>query len=138
MDKRLPIPKPRIGQGKAGIRRKAWVVLPTQTPIQTPALKALPSLPEPVTHSQETVQREHQLPAQTPIRQPTGPTNIKQLIDPRIEHRPIPFYPDPILRLPPRPLDLKDTRKDLLDLGMDRNIDFEENSPYQEGIIPET
>ena len=34
--------------------------------------------------------------------------------------------------------DLKDTRKDLLDLDTDRNINFEENSLYQEGIISET
>ena len=32
---------------------------------------------------------------------------------------------------------MKDNRKDLLDLEMDRNIDFEENPPYQEGIISE-
>ena len=88
-----------------------------------------PSLPETVTQSQETVQTEHQLPVQTGIKQPIGP---------RIESRPIPFYPDPTLRLPTRPPDLKETRRDLLDLDMDRNIDFEENFPYQEGIISET
>ena len=87
-----------------------------------------PSLPETVTQSQETVQTEHQLPAQT---------NIKQPVDPRIENRPIPFYPDLILRPPPRLLDLKETRRYLLDLYTDRNIDFEENSPYQEDIISE-
>ena len=32
-------------------------------------------------------------------------------------------------------MDVKDNRKDLLDFDMGRNIDFEENSPYQEGII---
>ena len=59
------------------------------------------------------MQPEHQVPAQTPISQPTCPTNIKQPIGPRIEQGPIPFYPDPILRLPPRSpdiTDLKDTR----------------------------
>ena len=106
--------------------------------IQTPAPKVATSWPEPVTQSQETVQTEHQLPAQTPIRQPTGPTSIKQPIGPRIEHGPIPFYPDLILRLPPRHPDLKDTRKDLLDLDTDRNIHFEDNFPCQEGIISET
>ena len=34
-DQRLPIPKPRLGQG-----RKARVVLPAQMPIQTPAPKS--------------------------------------------------------------------------------------------------
>ena len=33
---------------------------------------------------------------------------------------------------------MKETRRDLLDLDTDRNIYFEENSPYQEGIISET
>ena len=32
---------------------------------------------------------------------------------------------------------MRNNRKDLLDLDTDRNIDFEENSPYQEGIISE-
>ena len=87
------------------------------------------------------MQPEHQLPFKTPIRQPTGPTHSKQPIGPRIEHGPILSFPDPILRLPPKPpdvTDLKDTRNDLLDLNMDRNNDFEENLPYQEGIISET
>ena len=33
---------------------------------------------------------------------------------------------------------MRETRKDLLDLDTDRNIDFEQNSPYQEGINSET
>ena len=120
-DKRLPIPKPTIGQGRAGIRRKVRVVPPTQTPIQTPAPKAATSLPEPVIKSQETVQTEPQLPAETLIRQPTSPTSIRQKMGPKIEHGPIPFYLDPILRPPPRPLDLKGTRKDLLDFVLWHN-----------------
>ena len=95
MDKRLPIPKPRIGQGRGGIRRKVKIV----PPLQTPAPKTTPSLPETVTQPQETVQIEHQLPAQTGFKQP---------VCPRIENRPIPFYPDPTLRLPPRPPNLKE------------------------------
>ena len=81
-----------------------------------------------MTQLQERVQIEYQLAAQTGIKQPIGP---------RIENRPIPFYPDPTLRPPPRPPDLKETRRDLLDLDTVRNIDFEENSPYQGGIISE-
>ena len=46
-DKRPPIPKPRIGHGRAGIRRKLRIVPPTQTPAPT----APPSLPENVTPS---------------------------------------------------------------------------------------
>ena len=32
---------------------------------------------------------------------------------------------------------VKDNRKDLQDLDMDREIEFEKNSPHQEGIISE-
>ena len=98
-------------------------------------------MPEPVIQSQESVQPEHPLSFQTPINKPTGPVHINQPIGPRIKHGPTPFFHDLILRPPPNPTDvtdLKDTRKDLVDLVMDRNIDFEENSPYQEGIISET
>ena len=79
-----------------------------------------------MTQSQDTVQTEHKSTAQTDIRQPIGP---------RIETRQIPPYPDPIFRLPPRLSDLKENRRDLSDLDTERNTDFEENSPYQEGII---
>ena len=124
-DMRNPISKPRIGPGRAGIRRKVKIV----PPLQTPAPEASQSLPETVTQLQETVQTEHKSTAQTDIRQPIGP---------RIETRQIPFYPDPIPRPPPRPPGLKENRRDLSDLDMERNIDFEENFPYQEGIISET
>ena len=121
MDMRPPISKPWIGQDRAGIRRKVRLVLP----LQTPGPKMTQSLPEIVTQSQETVQTEHKSTAQTDIRQPIGP---------RIETR---QDPDQILRLPPRLPDLKENRGDLSDSDMDINIDFEENSPYQEGINSE-
>ena len=108
-----------------GIRRKAKIVLPPQTP----APEVTQSLSETVTQSQETVQTEHKSTAQTDIRQPIGP---------KIDTRQIPFYPDLILRQPSRLPDLKENKRDLLELDTDRNIDFEENSPYQEGIISET
>ena len=57
-----PIPNPRIGQGRAGLRRKFKthqpIPLPKQTPAQpitTPVPKAVPSLPESVAQSQESV-----------------------------------------------------------------------------------
>ena len=143
----IPIPKPRTGQGRAGIRRKARVILPTLMPMQTPAMpiptpapRAVQSLPETVVQLQERSQPVHHLPAPPPLSQLTGPTCITQPIGPKIEHRPIPPFPDLYQRLPPRcpdVTDLKDTRKDLLDLDTDRNINFNENSPYQEGIILE-
>ena len=64
-----PIPKPRIGQGRAGLKRKIRVKqpmpLPKQTivqPIQTPAPKEALSLPEFVIQSQENVQPQYHIP----------------------------------------------------------------------------
>ena len=124
---------------------KSGQFFPHQTSIQmptlipTPAPRAVKSLPEPLVQSQEAVQPQHHLPAPLTINQPT-PKCITQPVGPMIEHRPISPYPDPFLRPPPRPpdeTDVKDTRNYLLGLDMDRNIDFKENSPYQEGIISE-
>ena len=72
--------------------------------------------------------------------QPVNPTCIVQPIGPKIQHRPSPPYHDPYTRPPPRPPDVTnpiDSQKDLLDKDLDRNVDIEENSPFQEGIISE-
>ena len=69
LDKRPPIPKHRIGQCRAGIRRKVRIVLI----LQTSAPKAIQSLPQTVTQSQKTVQSEHKPPVQTDLKQPIGP-----------------------------------------------------------------
>ena len=63
-----------------------------------------------------------------------------QPIGPKIQHRPSPPYHDPYARPPPRPPDVTDptdSQKDLLDNDLDRKVDIEENSPFQEGIISE-
>ena len=76
-----------------------------------------------------------------PPNQPVDPTCIVQPIGPKIQHRPSPPYHDPYSRLPPRPPDvtnLIDSQKELLDNDLDKKIDIEENSPFQEGIISET
>ena len=51
----------------------------------------------------------------------------------------IPIYPDPLMKPPPRPPDIKaqEDRKINLDLDLEIDKDFEENSLYQEGIISE-
>ena len=60
---------------------------------------------------------------------------------PKFQHRPSPSYCDSYARPPPRPPDvtnLIDSWKDLFDTDLDKNVDIEENSPFQEGIILET
>ena len=53
--------------------------------------------------------------------------------------REIPAYADPVYRLPPRPTEipLQEIPRKLTDWDTDINMDFEENSPYQEGVISE-
>ena len=68
------------------------------------------------------------------------PTHIPHQIGPKIQHRPTPSYHDPYARPPPKPpdvLDPLDNWKDLLDKDLDRKVEIEENSPFQEGIISE-
>ena len=81
------------------------------------------------------------IPILLPQYQLVDPTCIVQQIGPKIQHRPSPPYHDPYARPPPRPPDVTDpidSWKDLLDNDLDRNVDIEGNSPFQEGIISET
>ena len=50
-----------------------------------------------------------------------------------------PNYPDPVMKPPPRPPDkiTQNDRQINLDSDLEVNQDFEENSPYQEGLISE-
>ena len=143
-----PLPKPRVGQGRAGIRRKPKITPPIPKPIQIPippipkpAPRTVEPLHVPVTQLQDSIIPQHHV--QTvlqPLVQPT-PASITQPIEPTTQHRPIPPYHEPFVRPPPRSPDvtaMKDNRKDLMDFDTDRKIRFEENSPYQEGIISET
>ena len=102
-----PIPKPRIGQGRAGLKRKIRanqpMPLPTWTiaqPIQTPAPKEALSFPEPVIQPQENVQPQHHIPILLPQHQLVDPKCITQPIGPKIQHRPSPPYHDPICKTP--------------------------------------
>ena len=97
---RPPVCKPRIGQGRPCVRRRARIVLPSQ-PNQILAL-ATKSMPEVAAQPQVTAQTEHVSPAQTDFRQPLGPG---------IETRQVPFYPDLLLGPPPTLPDLKENRR---------------------------
>ena len=141
-----PIPKPRIGQGRAGLRRKVKAPLPIASPHLLPvqpitehdSRTAVP-LPEPTNQSQSHVQSQI-LPRPLSHHHPIDLTHIPQQIGPKIQHRPTPSYHDPYARPPPKPPDISDpldSRKDLLDNDSDRKLEIEENLPFQEGIISE-
>ena len=149
IDKRPPthtIPKPRIGQGRVRLRRKVKTLQPIPLPHQSPAQpimkyvqKTVMPLPEPTNQSQSHVQPQIM---SRPLsqHQPVDPTCIIQQIGPKIQHRSSPPYHDPYTRPPPKPPDITDpldSQKDLLDNDLDRKVEIEENSPFQEGIISE-
>ena len=58
---------------------------------------------------------------------------------PQINETQVPFYPDPMMKPPPRLPDKKIQNDEQIDLDLDIKInkDIEENLPYQEGIISE-
>ena len=53
--------------------------------------------------------------------------------------REIPRYPDPIYRPPPKPTEIpiQSVPRNLSDLEPEINMDFEENPPFEEGVISE-
>ena len=67
---------------------------------------------------------------------PLTPIAAKQPLKPKLFTRVVPPYPDPLITPPPRPPDLKENQKILM--NSDINTDLEENSKYQGGIISET
>ena len=127
-----PIPKPRIGQGRAGLRRKVKALQPISLPHQSPAQpitkhvqNTVMPLLEPTNQSQSHVQPQI-IPRPLSQHQPVDPTCIIQQIGPMIQHRLSPPYCDPYARPPPKPPDIThplDSRKDLLDNDLDRKVE---------------
>ena len=94
-------------------------------------------MPESIVQSQENVKPQHHIPIPLPQHQRIGSTCIIQSIGPKIQDRPIPPYCNPYAR-PPDVTNSVDNWKDLLENDIDQNLDIEENSPFQEGIVSET
>ena len=98
-------------------------------------------------HVKEHLMSEQRKNIKAPQVEQNTSTNIEQgrYITPKHLNRPqaekiqTPNYPDPAMKLPPRPPDkvAHNDRQINLDLDLEINQDFEENSPYQEGIISE-
>ena len=120
-----PIPKPRIGQGRAGLRRKVNTLQPIPLPCQLPiqpvtkhVQKAVVPLPEPINQLQSHVQSQI-LPRPLPQHHLIDPTHIPKQIGPKIQHRLTLSYHDPYARPPPKCPDISDPLdnwKDLLDI----------------------
>ena len=103
-----PIPRPRTGQGRAGLRRKVRALQPISSPHQLPvqpitehASRKVMPLPEPTDQSQSHVQPQI-MPRPLSQHQSVDP----MCIGPKIQHRPSPPYYDPYTRPPSKPPDI--------------------------------
>ena len=126
--------KSKAGQEKEGIRRERRVPTQVQGQVQI---------------KNENQTREQTKNLQVPLTKQTTVKYIEQELEnditPRYISRPtvteikVPNYPDPLRKPPSRLPGLKtqDFRKINLDIHLEINKDFEENSPYREGIISE-
>ena len=128
--------KPRLEQGRAGIRRKMKIPstpqlskpiqLTSKLTLQHPEGAALPK-----TFSDSRLYTTY-----IPLPQTGSGIQAK----PKMISREIPNYPDPMHRPPPKPVEklLQDMSRNMTGLDTDINIDIEGTPPYQEGIISET
>ena len=89
-----PILRPRIGQGRAGLRREVKALQPISSPHPLPAQpitehasRTVMPLPEPTNQSQSHIQPQI-MPRTLSQPQPVDPTHI----GPKIQHRPSPPY----------------------------------------------
>ena len=97
-----PISKPRIGQGRVGLRRKVRAPQPITSPHLLPAhpitehdLRPVVPLPGPTGQLQSQVQSQI-LPGPLSQHHPIDPTHVPQQIGPKIQHRPTPSYHIPM------------------------------------------
>ena len=131
--------QPRPGQGRAGLRRK--IRASTQVQMQVQSKKE--------SQTKEQTSSKQREGIQTPLTKQTTDRHIEQrpepcimpehTVRPKITETQIPIYSGPLMKPPPRLPDIKmqDDRRINLDLGLEINKDFEENSLYQGGIISE-
>ena len=131
--------KPRLEQGREGPLREMSVPTQAQSQVQS----------KEVVQTRGQILSKHREVMQTPLTKQTTLRHIEQKLEtgimpehtnrPQVTEMQILSYPNPSMKPPPRLPDLKmqDVRKKNLDLDLEINKDFEENSPYQEGIISE-
>ena len=135
-----PQSKLRLGQGRAGLRRKMKIPVQIQSQIQTSGGDQV---------KEQTLPKQKEV-VQPPLTKLSTDRSIGHMpetdiiphhtIRTKINTRQVPFYPDPLIK-PPLRLPVtktQDNRRMTLDVDFDINKDFEENSPYQEGIISKT
>ena len=126
-----------IGQGRAGLKRKRSSLI-NQIINQPPELsEKIPGKTKIATG--KTNQAHSKDPIHIINNADVGMTHIKPLIPDT------PFHPGPTYRCPPKPIRSNEPRNQessqssssIENINPDINLDFKENSPFQEGVISE-
>ena len=131
--------KPKLGQERECFRRE--MKAQAQVQLQVQIKDENQTREQTLTKQREGLQMP--LNKQTTVRyieqEPKNDIIPKHINKTTVTEMKIPIYPDPLMNPPPRLPDVKmqDDRKINLDLDLEINKDFEENSLYQEGIISE-
>ena len=130
----MPI-KPRLGQERAG--RRCKIKTQSSKPIVQAVEKPLKNPKVPKTQDKVTSVPNFTMP-------PMHSKGIlcTNMIDRKMIQdiaREIPIYPDPVYRSPHKPekLPVPESLRNLWDINSELTINFEDNSPFQEGIISE-
>ena len=131
LPKQGSLERPCVGQGRARSKRKR------PDPINQ-------AINQPSNLSQEIPGRTKIETSKTNCMHTTDPTHSVNNMDDRIvNNNPLmpdaPFHPGPILRPPPKPIKQDSTHvqgsQNAKDINQNINFDFEENSPFQEGVM---
>ena len=125
--------KPRLGQGRVGLRCKKPqiyqpIVQSVKQPLKMPNDSKMPNTLTKAPNFTTPVQLKHD--------------SSTKMIDRKIiqdTNKEIPFYPDPVYRSPPKPvrMPIPQIPGSILDIDSELNTDFEEIPPYQEDVISE-
>ena len=131
--KETSLVKPRIGQERAQSRWKKHLInqLIVQSVENSQKIPQLPKL-----HMEVINKPNFTTPVQS-IRNPSTEAINRKMMQKRSKG--IPFYPDPVYWPPPKPLKIPMSEfPGKMDINSELNTNFEENSPFQEGVISET
>ena len=130
--------KLHIGQGRARLKRK--ISDPINQTINQPSELSQKILGKTEIETGKTNQAHSKDPMHIINNADAGMTHTKPLIPD------VPFHPGPTYRPPPKPIrsnmprsqESSQSSSSVENINPDINLDFEENSPFQEGVISET
>ena len=141
--KEVPQMKLRLGQGRAGLRCK--IKMPVSLLISKPFVQVMEKPVEqpkvPVHETSKMHDKIKPVPDSTIPHSSGDDSSSRKVKRKSIQDtsREIPIYPDPVQRPPPKPVKLPMPKlpRSLSDFDAEINLDFKENSLFQEGVICE-